>query len=163
MWLKPGPNVGMAMIYKERALSTRHQLENTWATDMLLHHQKDTCLYSEGRSQPPPSTAVTSEPPPHLLKYLPEREILLCPDSKRICGRRLSTQKANDLELAGLWTGRMPLASIPGSSKWNLLSRNSWTVTAEFSSQGGKREGMTDVLPTTDVITDSAQPLAFGN
>ena len=49
----------------------------------------------------PPSVAA-SEPPPHLLKYLPEREILSPPDGNRICGRSLLTQKAEDHELAEL-------------------------------------------------------------
>lgn len=84
-WLSPTPPLG-------EHLDHRH---------VTVRRKIPVLAWGAGHKSPP-SVAATSEPPPHSLKNIPEREILFLPDGKHICGRRLSIQKANGLELAKL-------------------------------------------------------------
>lgn len=136
----------MSTVYrKELAFSTHHQLAKTWATE--LSEERHLSAWGLGYKCPP--SVADSEPPPHLLKCLPEREIL----SKCICGRRLLTHKAKELESCELLTGECP-ASIPGSSKWGFLcwSTHSWL---QFS------RGRQMFHQPWRALTDSGPPSAF--
>lgn len=90
------------LVYRRELVPLPHnQPENPWDSEALPWQKKGTCLCSNIGHKSPPAAAAWA-PPPHSLKCLPEREVLLPPDGNRIRGRSLLTQKANDHELAEL-------------------------------------------------------------